>query len=203
MKEISGVLQKEDLELMKVKLTKAWFEDFYAFCMRIGGTTAEVMGHILKREADYRTLLITLNSFNTEMGSVEQKIARAQLYPAVGYMYPDCVGAITNVFNEASLTEALKDTEYKKLYDDVKSYYEKDGKETSVEAASIEDVIYKANAQMYEMAFEQQYHFGIFYAWVKLREQEIRNIRWTAEMVVLDRKESIDKTIVPIFEPRA
>jgi len=55
---------------------------------------------------------------------------------------------------------------------------------------------------MYEMAFEQQYHFGIFYAWVKLREQEIRNIRWIADMVTLGNKDKIDNTIVQIFEPR-
>lgn len=58
------------------------------------------------------------------------------------------------------------------------------------------------NVHMYEMAFEQQYHFGIFYAWVKLREQEIRNIRWIANMVVLNTKDHIDDTIVPIFQPR-
>lgn len=67
---------------------------------------------------------------------------------------------------------------------------------------SIEDLIYGENVRLYEMAFEQQYHFGVFYAWVKLREQEIRNIRWIANMVVLNRKERIDGTIVPIFQPR-
>jgi len=53
-----------------------------------------------------------------------------------------------------------------------------------------------------EMAFEQQYRFGVFYAWVKLREQEIRNIRWIANMIVLQTKDHIDDTIVPIFQPR-
>lgn len=56
---------------------------------------------------------------------------------------------------------------------------------------SIEDLIYTENVHMYEMAFEQQYHFGVFYAWVKLREQEIRNIRWIANMVVLSTKDSL------------
>eukprot|EP00971_Amphidinium_carterae_P102180 2022668-Amphidinium_carterae.1 len=29
------------------------------------------------------------------------------------------------------------------------------------------------NVGLYEMAFEQQYHYGVFYAWVKLREQDV------------------------------
>ena len=32
-------------------LKKAWLEDFYSFVESQGGTTSEVMGHILKMEA--------------------------------------------------------------------------------------------------------------------------------------------------------
>jgi len=55
---------------------------------------------------------------------------------------------------------------------------------------------------MFEYAFEQQYHFGVFYAWVKLREQEVRNIRWISDMITVQKKDRIDSTIVPIFLPR-
>ena len=50
-------------------LKKAWLEDFYAFVESQGGTTAEVMGHILKMEADFRVLLVTMNALNTSLSN--------------------------------------------------------------------------------------------------------------------------------------
>merc|ERR1712118_510758 len=48
---------------------------------------------------------------------------------------------------------------------------------------SIEDLLYVENVSMYELAFEEQYHYGVAYAWVKLREQEIRNMEWMSNIL--------------------
>merc|ERR1719169_198275 len=95
---------------------------------------------------------------------------------------------------------------YQKLYEQVKQFYDRETETANrgglTKYQSIEDLVYAENVHLYEMAFEQQYHFGVFYAWTKLREQEIRNIRWIANMVILNTKDHIDDTIVPIFQPR-
>jgi len=205
--QVGGILTKQDLEIMKATLKKAWLEDFYEYTQSLGGTTAEVMGHILKMEADFRVLLVTLNALNTDLSTEAKLQDRNSLYPSFGYLYPEGTKKLREAWNETTVRAALEPyTKYLQLFDQVKQFYEASVSEGAPSSRSgfqsIEDLIYAENVHMYEMAFEQQYHFGVFYAWVKLREQEIRNIRWISNMVLLNTKEHIDDTIVPIFQPR-
>jgi len=201
--QVGAILTKQDLEVMKASLKKAWLEDFNAFCQRQSGTTAEVMGHLLSTEADFRVLLVSLNALNTEMSTEAKLSDRNALYPNFGYLYPEGTSALRKAWSESTVRAAVEPYQrYLALYDQVKSFYDKETADASRGQQSIEDLIYAENVKMYEMAFEQQYHYGVFFSWMKLREQEIRNIRWICNMIVLNTKDHIDDTIVPIFQPR-
>ena len=47
----------------------------------------------------------------------------------------------------------------------------------------IDDVMFTEKSKRYSMAFENQCHYGVFYAYLKLKEMEIKNIIWLAELV--------------------
>lgn len=83
-------LDEMNIEIIRNTLYKAYLEAFYKFCSAIGGTTADTMCEILQFEADRRAIIITINSFGTELG----KDDRAKLYPRCGRLNPDGLAAL-------------------------------------------------------------------------------------------------------------
>ena len=55
---------------------------------------------------------------------------------------------------------------------------------------SIDDYMFEEKAKTYALAYEQQFHHASYYAYLKLKEQEIRNICWFAELVTLNTAKS-------------
>lgn len=208
--DVGSILTETDLELMKNIVKKAWLEDFYAFAQECGGVTAEIMSHILKVEADFRVLNITLNSLNTSLGTTQKLGERNAMYPNFGYLFPEGTEKLGKAFNQTTVRAALEPyAAYRELFDSVKMFYDKEAKNRSGDGdskrksntKSMEDMLFVEMVKRCEETFDQQFNYAVFYAWAKLKDQELKNIAWICNMLVMDKKEYVDD-IVPIFAPR-
>lgn len=54
---------------------------------------------------------------------------------------------------------------------------------------------FELEVNLNRLAFEQQFHYGMYYAYVKIKEQEIRNIVWIAECISQDQRSRMGQYI--------
>jgi len=50
----------------------------------------------------------------------------------------------------------------------------------------IDDVILEESSRRYSMAFENGFHFGVFFAYFHLKQLEIKNVCWFADLVSMN-----------------
>eukprot|EP00540_Astrosyne_radiata_P013641 CAMPEP_0116849106 /NCGR_PEP_ID=MMETSP0418-20121206/15383_1 /TAXON_ID=1158023 /ORGANISM="Astrosyne radiata, Strain 13vi08-1A" /LENGTH=388 /DNA_ID=CAMNT_0004480781 /DNA_START=41 /DNA_END=1207 /DNA_ORIENTATION=- len=193
--EVRNVLEEVEIEIIKSSLIKFWIEDFYQFVEKLGGETARIMGEVLKVRADTNAINITLNSFGTPLNEPSMRISdRKRLYPAVGHLYPAGTAMLADVSDEDELGRVL---ELFPQYSTIWNVHSAGSGEKS-----IDDAFYERDVHVLEIAFESQMHFAVFYAYVKLKEQEIRNLVWIGECILQAQKDEINK-FVPVFSNHA
>jgi len=188
----SGCISSEDLdemnvEVMRVTLYKAYLEDFAALCERQGGATSKLMMDVLSFEADKRALQITINSLGTDLSRED----RAKLFPRLGSLYP---------FGHAELA-AADDIEQVRAAAEKVPYLAAIFSRVPFgsDATALDRAFYEEAVKRCMLMFELQFHYGVYWAYLKLREQEIRNLMWVSECVAQDQHSRVQDGIISTF----
>lgn len=176
-------LNEVNVELIRNMLYKAYLESFDKFCKSLGGVTAETMSDILAFECDRRAFMITINSFRTELTKNE----RASLFPRCGLLQPAGLAALAAADNYEQVQMVAQNySAYHSLFFNAG---EGPGERT------LEDRFFEKECRMNSASFLRQFHYGVFYSYLKLREQECRNIVWIAECISQNQRAFIENYI--------
>jgi len=184
---INNFLQGLKPEEIKNYLKKIWLEYFYHFCKTLNPTTSEIMENLLKYEADCQTIQIVYNSlaYNNQFQEEERK----KVIPYFGFLYPETTTQLVKCNSLEQLRQILQPfPDYYELVKEIPDPKKLDEFGLQSGLKTLDDLMFKESMKRYSIAFEQQFHFACFYAYIKIKEQEIKNIMLLADMNAFDKE---------------
>ncbi|ABN66297.2 vacuolar ATPase V0 domain subunit d (36 kDa) [Scheffersomyces stipitis CBS 6054] len=175
-----------NIEIIRNRLYKNYLEAFVEFVgTEFSNPDDEIMARLLSFEADKRVINIALNSLNNPDLSPEDKLS---LFPSYGKLYPTYHGELSQVDDFEQLKAIVENVgEYKDIFSE--------SSDTGAGAKNLEDWFYLLEMQYCKNAFTQQFTLSTVWAWLRSKEQEIRNVTWIAECIAQNQKNRIDNYI--------
>eukprot|EP00499_Haloplacidia_sp_CaronLabIsolate_P005368 CAMPEP_0196781222 /NCGR_PEP_ID=MMETSP1104-20130614/9296_1 /TAXON_ID=33652 /ORGANISM="Cafeteria sp., Strain Caron Lab Isolate" /LENGTH=413 /DNA_ID=CAMNT_0042151443 /DNA_START=31 /DNA_END=1270 /DNA_ORIENTATION=+ len=171
---VDEVLQEVAFTFMKEAVRKYYLEDFYNFCRDLGGETAAIMCSLLEERADQRTIQIVYNSIGRPLAEEHNRKERKALFPSFGKLPDSIKEDLSKVKKKEELGEVLaRNPQYSAMWQ---------ASEPS-ETVSLTSMFMAREVELCEYAFDGQFHYGCFYAYVRLKEREAQNLRYIAEAV--------------------
>ncbi len=183
---VQNALQDLKPEKIKNSLKKFWLENFYLYCQGLEDMSRDIMMNLLEFEADCQAIQVVYNSLVFDHQNQEDE--RKKMIPFFGKMYP----IVTSQLIKANTFDMLKDAlliypEYYNLVKDAPDPKKLDEFDLQSGLKTLDDYMLEELTKRYSLAFEQQFHYGCFYAYIRIKEQEIRNVMWLIELITLER----------------
>eukprot|EP01061_Rhynchopus_euleeides_P046767 TRINITY_DN9034_c0_g1_i1.p1 TRINITY_DN9034_c0_g1~~TRINITY_DN9034_c0_g1_i1.p1 ORF type:complete len:393 (+),score=179.75 TRINITY_DN9034_c0_g1_i1:75-1253(+) len=168
---------------------KSYLESFYDLCQEIGGDTWEMMKTLLEFEADRTVIGLTRNCFGNK--DIKPGLERARLYPNFGTLV-DWHPRIADCDDDEALRNVLGDDKgglhhWRNLVCGSSGGLG----ESSSAGSAMESRFLEQSIELNKCSMARSFHYGVFYSWLKLREQELSNIYWICACIELKTRHRI------------
>lgn len=194
--EVQSFFKEEQPEKVRSSLKKIHLEAFHEHVGELNSISATIMRELLALESDFRTIQIVYNSM--EEPKAERQRVRDGLCPTVGHLHPLHFQVLRNADSAEQLREGLRGMGgYRRALAEVA---DPQAQEESF-AKTLEDAMYEEEVRRLSLVFDQQANIAVLYAYVRLKQQEIRNVVWVAEMISrnLEKNHPVWKKIIVPF----
>ncbi|KAL0248629.1 hypothetical protein GEMRC1_003863 [Eukaryota sp. GEM-RC1] len=158
------------IEIIRNTLYKCYLEDFHRFVStKLSKVAGASLLNMLEFEADRRKISITLNSLTTDLTRDE----RVQLFPDIGRLSPQSIKALRQASSVVEVEQAVRGTSYESMLKTSQSSQD----------LTMDDLFYRSEIMMCKNSCLAPFNFSVFYSWMRMKEQEIRNLVWIFQCI--------------------